>query len=62
MDIEVLTAWIRTRYAHLKTAKDAGQTSTELAVIAGALLLGAGLLVVAIRTKLLEKIGIINGG
>ncbi|MFI6689034.1 LPXTG cell wall anchor domain-containing protein [Streptomyces sp. NPDC050485] len=62
MDIEVLTAWIRTRYTQLKTAKDAGQTSTELAVIAGALLLGAGLLVVAIRTKLLEKIGIINGG
>ncbi|MEV5203203.1 LPXTG cell wall anchor domain-containing protein [Streptomyces sp. NPDC053720] len=62
MDIQTLTVWIRGRYAALKAGKDAGQTSTELAVIAGALLVGAGLLVLAIRTKLLEKIGIINGG
>ncbi|MFF9548018.1 hypothetical protein ACF1B4_31040 [Streptomyces albidoflavus] len=61
MDIQLLTTWIRTRYDELKTAKDAGQTSTELALIAGALLVGAGLLVLAIRTKLLEKIGIIDG-
>ncbi|MFB8417451.1 hypothetical protein ACFC63_18275 [Streptomyces albidoflavus] len=61
MDIQLLTTWIRARYAELKTAKDAGQTSTELALIAGALLVGAGLLVLAIRTKLLEKIGIIDG-
>ncbi|MBV7652651.1 MULTISPECIES: hypothetical protein [Streptomyces] len=61
MDIQLLTTWIRTHYAELKTAKDAGQTSTELALIAGALLVGAGLLVLAIRTKLLEKIGIIDG-
>ncbi|MFC5805318.1 hypothetical protein [Streptomyces formicae] len=62
MDIQMLTAWIRARYQHLRDARDAGVTSTELAVMAGALLLGAGLLVVAIRTKLGEKIGIINGG
>ncbi|MGP4001338.1 hypothetical protein [Streptomyces sp. 8N706] len=62
MDIQTLTVWIRGRYEALKSAKDAGQTSTELALIAGALLVGAGLLVLAIRTKLMEKIGIINGG
>ncbi|MEN8651712.1 hypothetical protein ABCR94_14065 [Streptomyces sp. 21So2-11] len=62
MDIQTLTVWIRTRYEQLKAGKDAGQTSTELALIAGALLVGAGLLVLAIRTKLMEKIGIINGG
>lgn len=62
MDIQTLTVWIRSRYEALKASKDAGQTSTELALIAGALLVGAGLLVVAIRTKLMEKIGIIEGG
>ncbi|MFI8200791.1 hypothetical protein ACIF6K_30455 [Streptomyces sp. NPDC085942] len=62
MDIQILTVWIQGRYAALKAGKDAGATSTELAVITGALLLGAGLLVVAVRTKLAEKIGIINGG
>ncbi|MEG9553059.1 hypothetical protein ACFYUM_35485 [Streptomyces fimicarius] len=62
MDIKTLTVWIQGRYAALKAGKDAGQTSTELALIAGALLVGAGLLVLAIRTKLMEKIGIINGG
>ncbi|MFE2498783.1 hypothetical protein [Streptomyces scopuliridis] len=62
MDIQILTMWVRGRYEALKAGKDAGQTSTELALIAGALLVGAGLLVLAIRTKLAEKIGIINGG
>ncbi|MER7109446.1 hypothetical protein [Streptomyces sp. NPDC000229] len=62
MDIQTLTVWIRGRFEALKAGKDAGQTSTELALIAGALLVGAGLLVLAIRTKLMEKIGIINGG
>ncbi|MFB8411990.1 LPXTG cell wall anchor domain-containing protein (plasmid) [Streptomyces sp. WA1-19] len=61
MDIQLLTTWIRARYAELKTAKDAGQSSTELAVLVGFLLVGAGLVVFAIRTKLLEKIGIIEG-
>lgn len=62
MDVQTLATWIRTRYHQLKTARDTGATSTEIAVITGALLLGAGLLVVAIRSKLMEKIGIINGG
>ncbi|MCX4515947.1 LPXTG cell wall anchor domain-containing protein [Streptomyces sp. NBC_01619] len=62
MDLQILTAWIRARYHQLRDARDTGVTSTELAVMAGALLLGAGLLVVAIRSKLTEKIGIINGG
>lgn len=61
MDIQTLTVWIQGRWEQMKTARDAGQTSTELALIAGALLVGAGLLVVAIRSKLLEKIGIIEG-
>lgn len=50
------------RYHHLKDRRDCGATSAELALITGALLVGAGLLVVAVRSKLLEKIGIINGG
>ncbi|MFD0067360.1 hypothetical protein [Streptomyces sp. NPDC056696] len=62
MDIQTLTVWIRGRYEMLRAAQDQGVTSTELAVITGALLVGAGLLVVAIRAKLMEKIGIINGG
>jgi LPXTG-motif cell wall-anchored protein len=62
MDIQMLTVWIRGRAQQLRQARDTGATSTELAVIAGALLVGAGLLVVALRTKLGEKIGIINGG
>ena len=62
MDIQTLTLWIRAHYDALKTAKDRGATSTEIALITGALLVGAGLLVVAVRSKLMEKIGIINGG
>ncbi|MFG2645921.1 hypothetical protein ACGFYP_33690 [Streptomyces sp. NPDC048370] len=62
MDIQTLTVWIRGRYEALKTGRDAGQSTLELAMMAGALLLAAGLVVVAVRTKLLEKIGIINGG
>ncbi|MCX4826200.1 hypothetical protein OG883_41780 [Streptomyces sp. NBC_01142] len=62
MDIQTLTVWIRTRYEQLKARRDDGATSTELALITGALLVGAGLLVVAVRSKLMEKIGIINGG
>ncbi|MFG2437868.1 hypothetical protein [Streptomyces sp. NPDC048508] len=62
MDIQMLTTWICGRIGLLRDARDRGATSTELAVIAGALLVGAGLLVVAIRAKLMEKIGIIQGG
>ncbi|MEU6946650.1 hypothetical protein ABZ957_15685 [Streptomyces sp. NPDC046316] len=62
MDIQTLTVWIRGRYEALKAGRDAGQSTLELAMMAGALLLAAGLVVVAVRTKLLEKIGIINGG
>ncbi|MFC8013381.1 MULTISPECIES: hypothetical protein [Streptomyces] len=62
MDIQALTIWIRGRFEYLKEQRDRGATSTELALITGALLVGAGLLVVAVRSKLAEKIGIINGG
>ncbi|MFE4018508.1 hypothetical protein ACFXPZ_13955 [Streptomyces sp. NPDC059101] len=62
MDLKTLTTAIRSHWEALKAGRDAGQSSTELAVITGALLLGAGLLIFAIKSKLLEKIGIINGG
>ena len=39
---------------------DTGITTTEVALITGALLVAAGLLVAAIKAKLAEKIGIIN--
>jgi hypothetical protein len=41
---------------------DRGQSTSELAVMAAVLIVVAGLVVAAIRTKVLEKIGIINGG
>ncbi|MGW7006560.1 hypothetical protein ACWGCW_28015 [Streptomyces sp. NPDC054933] len=41
---------------------DRGITTTEVALITGALLGAAALLVVAIKAKLAEKIGIINSG
>ncbi|MFC4469218.1 hypothetical protein ACFPH6_32675 [Streptomyces xiangluensis] len=62
MELQMITAWLRVRVKVMREARDRGATSTELAVIAGSLLVGAGLLVVAIRTKLAEKIGIIEGG
>ncbi|MGA5454138.1 hypothetical protein ACPCVO_46905 [Streptomyces umbrinus] len=62
MDIQLLTVWIRARAEQLRAARDRGATSTELAVLTGALLLGAGLFVTVMRAKLLEKIGIIEGG
>ncbi|MFC9734258.1 hypothetical protein ACFWGM_01860 [Streptomyces roseolus] len=63
MDIKTLAAAVRAHYEALVKARgDAGATSTELALIAGALLVGAGLLVAAVRSKLAEKIGIISGG
>ncbi|MEU1628231.1 hypothetical protein ABZ746_23445 [Streptomyces sp. NPDC020096] len=41
---------------------DRGITTTEVALITGALLGAAALLIVAIKSKLAEKIGIINSG
>ncbi|RII07954.1 hypothetical protein DSC45_34125 [Streptomyces sp. YIM 130001] len=52
---------VQGRMAQLKAAKDAGMASTELAIITGGVLLMAAVLVGAIRGKLLEKIGIIDG-
>lgn len=62
MNIQTLTLLLRNRWEALKTARDEGQSSTELAVLTGSLLLIAGLVVVAIRTNVLEKIGVIEGG
>ncbi|MFD7283846.1 hypothetical protein ACFV80_44390 [Streptomyces sp. NPDC059862] len=62
MDLTYLTTLLRARWEQLKSAGDAGQSTTELAVMAAVLIVVAGLVVAAIRTKVLEKIGIINGG
>jgi hypothetical protein len=62
MDLTYLTTLLRARWDQLKNAADNGQSTTELAVMAAVLVVVAGLVVAAIRTKVLEKIGIINGG
>ncbi|MFJ5779259.1 hypothetical protein [Streptomyces sp. NPDC093094] len=62
MDLTFLTAMLRARLEQLRHARDAGQSTTELAVMAAVLIVVAGLVVAAIRTKAMEKIGIINGG
>ena len=62
MDLTYLTTLLRARWDKLKNADDAGQSTTELAVMAAVLIVVAGLVVAAIRTKVLEKIGIIDGG
>ncbi|MFJ2008019.1 hypothetical protein [Streptomyces chartreusis] len=62
MDLTYLTTLLRARWELLKKNSDAGQSTTELAVMAAVLIVVAGLVVVAIRTKVMEKIGIINGG
>ncbi|MBO7937908.1 hypothetical protein [Streptomyces antibioticus] len=62
MDLTYLTTLLRARFEQFKSAGDTGQSTTELAVMAAVLIVIAGLVVAAIRTKVLEKIGIINGG
>ncbi|MBZ6295899.1 hypothetical protein ACWCQJ_31565 [Streptomyces olivaceus] len=57
-------ARVQIYWAHMneKMKDDRGQSTSELAVMAAVLIVVAGLVVAAIRTKVLEKIGIINGG
>lgn len=62
MDIHALTALLRTRWHQMRVARDAGQSSTEVAVFAAVLIVVAGAVALAIKTKVAEKIGIINGG
>ncbi|MER0443265.1 hypothetical protein ABR738_01495 [Streptomyces sp. Edi4] len=62
MDIRALTALLRTRWHQMQVARDAGQSSTEVAVFAAVLIVVAGAIALAIKTKVAEKIGIINGG
>ncbi|WP_316784365.1 hypothetical protein [Streptomyces sasae] len=62
MDLDFLTTLLRARWEQLVEARDAGQSTTELAVMAAVLIVVAGLVVAAIRTKVLEKIGIIDAG
>lgn len=62
MDLTFLITMLRARSEQIKDARDAGQSTTELAVMAAVLIVVAGLVVAAIRTKAMEKIGIINGG
>lgn len=62
MDLTYLKTLLRARWELLKKHSEAGQSTTELAVMAAVLIVVAGLVVLAIRTKVVEKIGIINGG
>ncbi|MBD0742958.1 hypothetical protein [Streptomyces sp. CBMA152] len=62
MDIRALTLLLQDRWQQLKSARDAGQSSTEVAVFAAVLIVVAGGIALAIKTKVAEKIGIINGG
>jgi hypothetical protein len=62
MDLTYLTTLLRARWERLKNAGDAGQSTTELAVMAAVLIIVSGLVVAAIKTKVAEKIGIIDGG
>ncbi|NGN63208.1 hypothetical protein G5C51_04700 [Streptomyces sp. A7024] len=57
----VARAMVLDRYYRAKNSDD-GVTTTEVALITGALLTAGGLLIAAVKTKLAEKIGIINGG
>lgn len=61
MDLTTLTAWLRAHYEQLKTARDDGQSTAEVALIVAGLLVAAGLVVLAVKSKITEKIGIING-
>ncbi|MEV6726218.1 hypothetical protein AB0M94_35415 [Streptomyces xanthochromogenes] len=62
MDIRALTLLLKARWQQVQDAKDAGQSSTEVAVFAAVLILVAGAVALAIKTKVAEKIGIISGG
>lgn len=57
--LHLAKAFVLHRYYTARDSED-GITTTEVALLTGALLGAAALLVVAIRAKLAEKIGIIN--
>jgi len=62
MDLRALTLLLRARWEQTKAAKDAGQSTGELAVMAAVLIVVAGGVALAIKLKVAEKIGIIDGG
>lgn len=62
MELQTLTLLLRARWTQLRTARDTGASATDFAVITGASLAIAGLVILAVKTKVLEKIGIIQGG
>ena len=60
MHLTTLLTWMRAQATRLTSAKDEGQSTAEVALIVAALLVAAGLVVFAIKSKVTEKIGIIN--
>ncbi|TDU67940.1 hypothetical protein [Streptomyces sp. KS 21] len=61
MHIRALTTFLAARVERLKNAGDAGQTSAELAVIAGVVIAIAIAVVAAIKTFTDAKIPLISG-
>ncbi len=61
MHIRALTTVLAARWERLKKAGDAGQTSAELAVIAGVVIAIAIAVVAAIKTFTDTKIPLISG-
>lgn len=63
MELKPLTVLLRARWEELKAAarKDSGQSTGELAVMAAVLIVVAASVAAAIKFKVAEKIGIING-
>ncbi|WP_394426990.1 hypothetical protein [Streptomyces sp. SGAir0957] len=60
--IDPLRTLLTHRWNLLKQNRDEGQSVTELAIMAAVLIVVAAGLVVAIKSKVAEKIGIIEGG
>ncbi|MFJ2094743.1 hypothetical protein ACIOEW_36645 [Streptomyces sp. NPDC087901] len=62
MNIEALTLLLKAHWHRLKTARDEGQGTTEVAVITAVVIVVAAGVALAIKTKVAEKVGIISGG
>ncbi|MFF4449958.1 hypothetical protein [Streptomyces sp. NPDC001502] len=61
MDLRALTTLLAARWERLKNAGDVGQTSAELAVIAGVVIAVAIAVVAAIKTFTDARIPLISG-
>ncbi|WP_327249893.1 hypothetical protein [Streptomyces sp. NBC_01320] len=62
MNIEALTLLLKAHWGRLKTAREEGQGTTEVAVITAVVIVVAAGVALAIKTKVAEKVGIISGG